>query len=483
MKSDQFHRRILGADLAWIPAALATEQSLHCLITSTHSILSAADFLAYFVCATMGWILLSERLALDGFRGGWRLSSLVSHLLLATALLAMLLLAFDRLTGMTVAVSQISTFSVLLLLGFLGLRGIALQMLLRRHRQGDVNRVVILGSDRLATELAKKFEDHPEFMCKVVGFLCPMGEFTAYRQPAGAGLRTVSMVEMIDLLTHERVNELILAHTPATHEILQLIERCGQRFITVSLIPEPYELYLSRPRLMDLGGLPLLQLAGSTVPLPPSVEKRLLDVGLSLALAPLAVPVVLGFGLVLRFSTGKAFCWESRVGRDGALFSMLRLNVERDGDQHAPFLSRLSISELPQLWNVLRGEMSLVGPRPEGPERVNQYSAWQRQRLKARPGITGLAQVCGLREQHSSEQKARLDLQYMLRPSLLKDLSLLIETVWTLTRRLIKISADALAADLPLTPDTAIRPVPLALNLQPFPEALPHAHRTQPGSN
>jgi hypothetical protein len=162
---------------------------------------------------------------------------------------------------------------------------------------------------------------------------------------------------------------------------------------------------------------------------------------------------------------------------------MLRLNVERDGDQHAPFLSRLSISELPQLWNVLRGEMSLVGPRPEGPERVNQYSAWQRQRLKARPGITGLAQVCGLREQHSSEQKARLDLQYMLRPSLLKDLSLLIETVWTLTRRLIKISADALAADLPLTPDTAIRPVPLALNLQPFPEALPHAHRTQPGSN
>jgi lipopolysaccharide/colanic/teichoic acid biosynthesis glycosyltransferase len=90
---------------------------------------------------------------------------------------------------------------------------------------------------------------------------------------------------------------------------------------------------------------------------------------------------------------------------------------------------------LPQLWNVLRGDMSLVGPRPESPERVKYYSEWQRQRLKVRAGVTGLAQVNGLREQHSSEDKTRFDLQYILNWSPLLDLSLILQTVWTLLSR------------------------------------------------
>ena len=79
---------------------------------------------------------------------------------------------------------------------------------------------------------------------------------------------------------------------------------------------------------------------------------------------------------------------------------MLRLNVDHDPQRASGFerlLWQLSISELPQFWNVLRGDMSLVGPRPEGPERANRYSSWQQQRLSVRPGMTGLAQVHGLR--------------------------------------------------------------------------------------
>jgi lipopolysaccharide/colanic/teichoic acid biosynthesis glycosyltransferase len=121
---------------------------------------------------------------------------------------------------------------------------------------------------------------------------------------------------------------------------------------------------------------------------------------------------------------------------------MYRLNSDRDCEivpRYELILQQLSITELPQLWNVLRGEMSLVGPRPESPERVKHYSDWQRQRLNVKPGMTGLAQVHGLRQQHSSEEKARFDLQYMLHPSLFLDVSLLLQTIWTLAGRLLQL--------------------------------------------
>ncbi len=117
---------------------------------------------------------------------------------------------------------------------------------------------------------------------------------------------------------------------------------------------------------------------------------------------------------------------------------MLRLNIDRTPSNASRFeaaLRKFSLTELPQLWNVLRGDMSLVGPRPEPFDRVCRYSEWQQQRLAVKPGMTGLAQVQGLREQHSSEEKTRFDLQYLLSASLWTDLSLLLQTVWTLATR------------------------------------------------
>jgi lipopolysaccharide/colanic/teichoic acid biosynthesis glycosyltransferase len=117
---------------------------------------------------------------------------------------------------------------------------------------------------------------------------------------------------------------------------------------------------------------------------------------------------------------------------------MYRLNVERHATSpqlYERLFVRWSLTELPQMWNVLSGDMSLVGPRPESPGRVKYYSEWQRQRLKVQAGVTGLAQVHGLRDQHSSEDKARFDLEYIFNWSPLLDLSLILQTVWTLTIR------------------------------------------------
>jgi lipopolysaccharide/colanic/teichoic acid biosynthesis glycosyltransferase len=486
MKSEQFRNRILAADLVWIPVALAAEQALCSGLHCSQLPLGPSNFVVYVVCTVFAWVLLSEKLHLDGFRSGWRMSALISHLLLAVALLVVLLLAVENVSERYVGRLTLSVFSLFLLTGFLGIRGLALRRILRRYENGDVHRVVILGSDRLASELAAKFNHHPELLCKVIGFLCPGAEIPAARPSpdAAAGSATVSTMEVVGLLRQHNVDELVMAHPPASNEILNLVALCRQQAIRVSLVPQPYELYGSRPSLLDLGGLPLLQLGEKATPASARIGKRLLDLGLGFALGVATLPIILVCGAVLRFSTGSAFRWERRIGWRGTQFSMLRLNVDRDpqtGSRFERTLWQFSLSELPQLWNVLRGDMSLVGPRPEGPERAHWYSAWQQQRLSVKPGMTGLAQVHGLREQHPSEDKTRHDLQYMLHPMLLKDLSLLIETIWTLTSRLVSLPGRTLPASSPAY--ATRQSILYSVSTQPFPEMLHHAHRTQPGSD
>jgi lipopolysaccharide/colanic/teichoic acid biosynthesis glycosyltransferase len=488
MKPEQLRNRILAADLAWIPVALAAEQALCSGLRCRHLPLGPSNFVVYVVSTVFAWVLLSEHMHLDGFRGGWRLSALISHLLLATALLMVILLAVEDMLESYGGRLTFSVFSLFLLTGFLCIRGFALQRVLRRYKSGAVHRVVILGSDRLATELAAKFEHHPELLCQVVGFLCPGAEIPATRpsRDPGAGPATVSSIEVVGVLRQHNVDELVMAHTPASQEILNLVALCRQQAIRVSLVPQPYELYLSRPSLLDLGGLPLLQFGETTPPASARMGKRILDLGLGFALAVVTLPIVAVCGAILRCYTGTTFRWETRIGWRGAQFSMLRLNVDHNPQKGSRFertLWQFSISELPQFWNVLRGDMSLVGPRPECPERATRYSAWHQQRLSVKPGMTGLAQVHGLREQHASEEKTRHDLQYMLHPSLLKDISLLIETIWTLALRLIKNARREPAASAAENGGAAPLTVSYFSGTQPFQEMLQHAHRTQPGSD
>jgi lipopolysaccharide/colanic/teichoic acid biosynthesis glycosyltransferase len=129
---------------------------------------------------------------------------------------------------------------------------------------------------------------------------------------------------------------------------------------------------------------------------------------------------------------------------------MYRLGIHRN-DPTLDLLERLlvltSITELPQLVNVLIGEMSLVGPRPELPERVKAYSEWQRQRLNVTPGMTGLAQVHGLRDPDSSDAKSNYDLEYILHWSAGGDLSLIVQTAWTLILRLKELRHHAISSE------------------------------------
>lgn len=249
----------------------------------------------------------------------------------------------------------------------------------------------------------------------------------------------------------------------------------------VSFVPQPYELYLSKPHLIDLDGIPVLELRQVLASSVFLWYKRFIDIVLGSVLLLVAIPILLPVVIGLRWTKGKAFRWEARYGQQGKTFSMLRLNVDRHSPDATPFerlLENMSLTELPQIWNVLHGEMSLVGPRPESADRVTRYSDWQQQRLIIKPGMTGLAQVHGLRDQNSSEEKTRFDLQYILNPSAVADISILLQTLWTLAVRLFQ-STQPLAAESNVQGSKLFDHVTSNF----LEETLQSAHRSQPGTD
>lgn len=450
VKTRMLHFGILVADLCWIPAAMLLawifRYGISWDLLSGDSLRTAAPFVGTTLVL---WSLCSSSMKLDGSHDGWWFPAIASRVFLAVCGVFAALLAGGYLARWYISRLALGYFALSLFVGCLAIRYLVRAMIRVRYLRGSVRRVAIVGNDRVAREVARKIEHHPEMLWKVVGFFVP--EENAYDDSLvdadSMSLLTVSSIGVLDVLKVQKVEELIVTIAgPFKAEVLNLLGRCRKLGIHVNIVPQPYELYLSKPRILDLGGVPLLELnegSGSAV----QVWKRVLDLSLGSVLLLLAVPVLVPCVGLLYWHKKQAFVWEIRCGRLGKQFAMLRLNVRRhatDGLWIERVLENLSLTELPQLWNVMRGEMSLVGPRPESPERVKHYSDWQLQRLSVVPGIVGLAQVHGLREQNSSEEKTRLDLQYLLNLSPLTDLSLLLQTVWTLMMRFVRSPASPL---------------------------------------
>lgn len=433
---------ILFADLLWIGAAFFGADLLRFGLTWTPEERDSIMALLPFVVATVFiWTALSAFMPLDGFRGGWKLSAVLSHLLLGITCTSAVLLTAGYLTRNYVSRLALGYFILLLVGGFLAIRCAARVLLQWRHQGGDLWRVVILGSGRVAQEVAAKIGQHPEMLCQVVGILFPNQDASEELQPkTSSGSVQLSTLDIFQLLRDSRVNEVVVALSQApTPEIRTLISRVRDMGIETTLVPQWYELYTSQPSLITLDGLPLIKLREPGLRRRYVVLKRIMDVALAVALAAPAMLILLPAAAAVALRRRMPFRWEERCGQYGVPFHMLRLNVDRPVRSRSSidrFLDHLSITELPQLWNVFRGQMSLVGPRPDPIVRLSQYSEWQQRRLKVMPGMTGLAQVHGLREHSAIEQKTRYDLQYVMNPYLLSDISLLLQTIWTVTRRI-----------------------------------------------
>jgi lipopolysaccharide/colanic/teichoic acid biosynthesis glycosyltransferase len=482
MKAQSVNRWILFADLAWFVAALFAAEALR-----YGAFWGAADrspsyaLLPFVATAAVLWILLSSWMKLDCFRGGWHFPAVVSQIFLAILCLMSVLLSAGYLRRNYVSRLALAYFGILLFVGLVCIRYFVRLLLLAKSRNGHIRRVVIVGAGPIARELALKINRHPEMLCKVVGFLCPEEDAPVVPDNCGAAI-TVPALAVVDLLATQEVTDVILAvPRPSLPEILNFAGSCREREINVSFVPQPYELYLSKPALLDLDGIPVLELVEASGSDFFFRWKRLVDILFGLVLSLFALPVLLPAAIGVRRTKGKAFRWETRCGLHGKAFAMLRLNVDRHSFNATRFenvLETLSVTELPQLWNVLRGEMSLVGPRPESPDLVKRYSEWQQQRLSTKPGITGLAQVHGLRDQNSSDEKTRFDLQYILSPSIVTDISILLQTFWTLATRLVGYLP-------PVAENTSVPESRLVDEISPrfVEETLQRAHRSQPSAD
>jgi len=315
---------------------------------------------------------------------------------------------------------------------------------LRKYGIG-LRRVVIVGQSELARELANRIRNRRELNYEFAGFLFPTISRSDVKFPHAASGPSEDVATELAL---RKVHELLFA-IPVRRdtETLEFIAACQKRGITVKLVPEYYQLHTNQIQSFSIDGIPVLELKEISLEPPYQLLKLFLDYALGVPLAVISLPFIVAIGVVLVcVRHGKVFTGDARIGLHGRPFVLYQFNVETGrtlapgeerswGVRFCNFLLRYSLSELPQLWNVLKGDMSLVGPRPERWERVRYYSAWHKRRLQLKPGITGLAQVNGLRGSDSSDKKTKYDLEYAANFSPFLDIALMLATMATVLRR------------------------------------------------
>jgi exopolysaccharide biosynthesis polyprenyl glycosylphosphotransferase len=314
-----------------------------------------------------------------------------------------------------------------------------------RLRGRLLRRVVICGT-RHGADLYKKLESNPRLGLACVGFLDDCSEPHAFRE-RGTNARVLgSCDDLTEVVCREVVDEIIIADPCIAREkFVSIMAQCDSLQVPVSFVPGqvgPYQPWFSF-QLLD--GIPWAHRRQSRMSLASSAAKRALDVLVSLCLIVLLAPAMIVIALLVKFgSPGPVLFVQDRVGLNGELFSLYKfrsMKVDAPKYGHSPsspddpritpigrFLRRTSLDELPQLFNVLLGDMSLVGPRPEMPFIVAQYGPVERGRLAVRPGITGLWQISHGRNAPIHDN-IDYDLFYIEHQNLFLDFAILLSTV------------------------------------------------------
>jgi Undecaprenyl-phosphate glucose phosphotransferase len=330
-------------------------------------------------------------------------------------------------------------------------REIVRGLLERRWRAGiGLKRILIAGAGDLGRMVADRVLQHREFGYQVVGFIDDRagGDHIGYRGLPLLG----TLAEVADIAQHERVDHLYVALPLEEHaKLLDLIEITSRECIDVKVVPDLLQFIAIRARLEDLDGLPIINI--NDVPLQGfnAWLKRVIDIVLSAgALLVMGIPLAIIAALVKWTSSGQAFYTQERMGLDGKAFTVYKFRSmyegaeertgpiwAREDDPRATpvgrWLRRLDLDELPQFWNVLKGDMSIVGPRPERPFFVEQFKHRIPQymlRHKVKAGITGWAQVNGWRGNTSLEKRIEYDLYYIENWSVTLDLKIMWLTVF-----------------------------------------------------
>jgi len=324
------------------------------------------------------------------------------------------------------------------------------------HRAPDLRqRTLILGSGVVAGQVVKKLHNNDQFGLIPVGIVDD--EVHDVGTPDLPWLGRIADLDSI--IEAQSIDRVIITFSRASHEeLLQAIRACRDASVAVDVVPRLFE-FLDGVRALDqIGGLPLLSIGVPVLASTSIAAKRALDVVGSLALLTIFSPVMIATAIAIKLeSRGPVFFRQPRAGRGNTSFQLIKfrsmyvdaeqrkkefeqLNEAGDGvmfkiredprvTRVGRSLRRFSLDEMPQLINVLKGEMSLVGPRPLiFPETAALDKLWHLRRLELRPGLTGPWQVYG-RSQSPFQEMVRFDYQYVAGWSLARDIEILLATV------------------------------------------------------
>ena len=322
---------------------------------------------------------------------------------------------------------------------------------LRRHGV-NAERAVIVGMGAPARTVLETVRRSPHLGYRVVGFVADDGD-----EAAGArefcGLPVLGTTDTLSaILRRERVDEVLIALAGASQaRLVGLVDRCTEDPVSITIYPDTFQLITNNElSIGDLGGLPMVQVRSIALRGWNRVLKRGLDIVVALGVLVLTAPLLVALAALVKLtSPGPVFLVQERVGRDGKPFWCLKFRTMREDAEAASgpvwtrpndprrtklgaFMRRFSLDEFPQFINVLLGEMSVVGPRPERPvfvDRFTQSVPRYARRHREKTGITGWAQVNGLRGDTSIEERTRYDLYYVENWSLFFDVKIIAKTI------------------------------------------------------
>jgi exopolysaccharide biosynthesis polyprenyl glycosylphosphotransferase len=334
---------------------------------------------------------------------------------------------------------------------------VGLRLLFERLRARGYNLryVLMVGANARGQAFARKLEDHRELGLRVIGFVDDQLPTDPELPARWSFLGPVDRIE--DLLHHGVVDEVALCMPFTDWDRMNAIAHlCEEEGKIVRVPVDMLDRAFAAGRFEDLDGTPVYSMVSGPDRVVALVVKRAFDIVVSGLAMIVGLPLLLGIAAYIRLRDGSPVLFrQTRIGLHGRQFGMLKFRtMTLDAEQRleellaqseingAAFkmtndprvtrsgraLRRSSLDELPQLWNVLRGDMSLVGPRPALPREVDTYDLWHRRRLSMKPGITGLWQVSARRE-GSFDTWAQLDLSYIDRWSLWLDLKILARTL------------------------------------------------------
>lgn len=318
------------------------------------------------------------------------------------------------------------------------------QVLLHRSRRYNKN-VLIIGAGKVGIQIRNHVMANTS--CHFVGFL---DDYKNSDQVLG----TIQNIEQ--LIARHKIQEIYITIPSEKNIINELITSIRKYDVQIKIIPELFELVTSSISFDQAYDYPCIEIVKTPLRGLNLFLKRAADIILSLLGIIMISPILLIVAIFIKFdSKGPVFIHQKRIGKNGAPFHMhkfrsmvnnaeeLKEQLEKYNEADGPafkmkndpritrvgrFIRKFSIDELPQLFNVLKGEMSLIGPRPPLPNEVEQYSDFQWRRLDIRPGITGLWQVSG-RSDINFDEWVKLDLYYIEKWSISLELKILIKTI------------------------------------------------------